>query len=404
MKRMATTTICGALFCAFALPAIAADTSGFIYGEVVTDRGSTYEGRLRWDNEEAFWTDFFNSVKERIPAEDDMPRDRRKKREKIKIFGIPLGVRWDDYSGSRTFKARFGDITRIQVDGGDRATLVMRDGFKLEVDGGSNDIGATIQIWDEGVGEVDVEWENIDEIRFKKAPSKLDVDAFRLYGTVKTRSGDFTGTIQWDQDEGLSTDKLDGETRDADMSIAFGRVETIERHSSRSSRVVLKDGREFILSDSNDVDDDNRGIFVDDDRYGRVLISWDAFERVDFVEPKNSGADYASFAKAGPLRGKVTSGSRIYEGEIAFDVDESRSWEIFDGNARDIEYSIQMGRIRSIVPRGYDRVDLTLKNGEKLQLSDTADTGDGNRGIVIFRDEGRSTYLEWDEVDRVDFK
>lgn len=402
MKRLTGILVTGLI--AAALPAAGQDTSGFLYGQVITDRGSTYEGRLRWGKEEAFWSDLFNSVKESIDAEEEMPRERLKRREKIKIFGIPIGVRYENYSGSRTFKARFGDIAEIEVDGGDRATLTMRDGQRIEVDGGSNDIGATIHIWDKGVGELDVEWEKIDRIVFKKTPANLKVEGHRLYGTVTADSGSFTGTIQWDQDEGLSTDALDGETRDADMSIPFGNVRTIERHSSRSSRVVLTDGREMILEGSNDVDDDNRGIFVDDVRFGRVLVTWDAFDRAEFSVPKGSGPSYESFAKSGPLRGKVTAGTRIYEGQIVFDVDESRSWEIFDGNARDVEYNIPMALIRTIEPRGYDRVELTLVSGDTIELSDTADTGDGNRGVVIYRDEGRASYLEWEDVDRIEFR
>ena len=44
----------------------------------------------------------------------------------------------------------------------------------------------------------------------------------------------------------------------------------------------LDDGRKLRLRGSNDVDDDNRGILVEDPRYGRVEISWDDFERLEF--------------------------------------------------------------------------------------------------------------------------
>src|SRR6202008_212332 len=36
--------------------------SGFLYGKVYT-RGNSYEGQIRWGNEEAFWTDYFNAAK-----------------------------------------------------------------------------------------------------------------------------------------------------------------------------------------------------------------------------------------------------------------------------------------------------------------------------------------------------
>src|ERR1044071_1360192 len=40
----------------------AQSNEGFMYGKVTT-RSNTYEGQLRWGNEEAFWTDYFNAAK-----------------------------------------------------------------------------------------------------------------------------------------------------------------------------------------------------------------------------------------------------------------------------------------------------------------------------------------------------
>ena len=128
-------------------PAAAYDTSGFIYGKITTERGATYEGRIRWGNEEAFWGDYFNSVKEDRPF-DHLAKKDRGRREPIKIFGITIGVRWDeDYDASRMFKTRFGDIQRIEVGRGGEATLLMKSGREYDIDGGSNDIGGEISVF-----------------------------------------------------------------------------------------------------------------------------------------------------------------------------------------------------------------------------------------------------------------
>ena len=55
----------------------------------------------------------------------------------------------------------------------------------------------------------------------------------------------------------------------------------------------------------------SRGIYVDDLRYGRVLISWDAFDRVDFGGPGaghgTGGPAWGDFQPGGPLTGIVTT-------------------------------------------------------------------------------------------------
>jgi hypothetical protein len=45
---------------------------------------------------------------------------------------------------------------------------------------------------------------------------------------------------------------------------------------------VLRDGRSFELTDSNDVDDGNRGVYVERADGTLVLVPWDRFERVEF--------------------------------------------------------------------------------------------------------------------------
>jgi hypothetical protein len=52
---------------------------------------------------------------------------------------------------------------------------------------------------------------------------------------------------------------------------------------SRSSvRVTLLDGREFVMRGSNDVNDENKGIFVKQADGETVLVDWEEFDRVEF--------------------------------------------------------------------------------------------------------------------------
>lgn len=381
----------------------ATDPTGFVYGKVTTESGSSYEGRIRWGAEEAFWGDHFNGTKEHRTLPEDMP-ERTRKRTPIKIFGITIGVRWDEQSQSRAFKAAFGDIREIHVRGSDSARVLMKSGSEYGIDGGSNDLGAKIAVWDPGIGKVDIEWDHVDSIEFSATPKRLDVDERRLHATVHTNQGEFRGFIQWDQDECLSSDKLDGDSRDAELSIEMGRIRTIERRSRDSSRVVLVDGREFVLDGSNDVDSDNRGIFVNDPRYGRVLVTWDAFERIEFDEVDRTGPAYDDFEPGDALRGTVTdTDGGKHRGVVVFDLDETETWELFDGNRRGIEYAIPFHMIRAVVPESGDSSRVVLRGGEEIELEDTADAGEGNAGVLVLENGREKVYLPWDEVRRIDF-
>lgn len=381
-------------------------TDGFLYGTILTRSGNEYEGRLRWGSEESFWGDLFNSSKAELPWQEEIPEAHRGRRNTIEIFGLEIGWRDEDDRG-RQLIARFGDIDRIEVTGRDDAVLVMKSGRRVEVDGGSNDLGrnAEITVWDASLGAVEIEWRNVESIQFAAAPADLEVDAHRLYGTVHTEAGEFRGWIQWDQDECLSTDELDGDTPDGDVDVPMGNLRTIERRSRRSSRVVLQDGRELVLDGTNDVNSENRGIFVEDERFGRVLVSWDAFERVEFSEPPGSGPSYGSFPAGGPLHGTVTTrDDREHTGRLVYDADEEETWELLNGDQDGVEYYIPLALVRSVTPRGLDRSRVELTTGETLDLENSADIGEGNAGVLVLRDDERPTYIPWDEVERVGFE
>jgi len=388
-----------------ALPAQAADPQGFLYGKITTRSGSTYEGRLRWGKEEAFWGDHFNSIKGERPYVDQAPRRKRGHREAIKIFGITIGSRWEGVSDDRSLIARFGDIRKIETRRHDEAVLIMKNGSEIEIDGGSNDLGGKIHIWDREIGKVEVRWDHIEEVEFLPAPPNLEVDATRLYGTVHARTGTFKGFIQWDQDECMSIDKLDGETRDSELSIEMGNIRTLERHSRDSTRVVLYSDREFILDDSNDVNSENRGIFVDDPRYGRVLVKWNAFERLDFEKPRDTGPRYDDFAPAKALWGTVTDeDGKSHRGRIVYDLDEAESWELLNGDYHDVRYYIPFDRVASIIPENQDSSRVVLGSGEELTLEDRVDMGDGHDGVLVLAgEESKPLYLAWNDIRRIDF-
>ncbi len=189
----------------------------------------------------------------------------------------------------------------------------------------------------------------------------------------------------------------------------FDSVRSIARHPEGGSVVTLIDGREVALSGTRQVDRGNRGVYVGDRRYGRVLVSWDAFERVGFSAPGDSlgsGPAYGDFHPGFPLVGTVTTrDGRRLAGRLVFDLDESETTETLDAPARGVDYTIPFGLIASILlPEAAGRAAVTLQSGEELRLERAGDLGGENAGVLVFGG-GRENpeYVAWADVERIAF-
>lgn len=381
------------------------DNQGFIYGRVTADSGTEYEGFLRWGTQEAFWDDLFNSVKKDLPSYHYLERGDaerlRGRGSRVRVLDRDLRV---EYPSSRQFVSRFGDIASIEPGRRGNTLLVMRNGSEYEVEGGSDDVSDPIHVDDAGLGEIDLRWDRITRIEFSAAPRGADPGAVRLYGTVETRSGTFQGFIQWDKDECLNTDLLDGDTEDGDVQIRMGSIESIERLSRRASLVVLKDGREMRLEGSNDVNEENRGIMIQDERFGRVTVYWQSFDRLTFSDPPGSGRGFGDYAPLGDLRGTVIDqdGER-FSGRIVFDLDESQGWEMLNGELDGNDFDIPFVDVASVEPMRGGVTRVSLRSGETLELEGTQDVGSENSGILVFDDGPNPLYIAWRDVDRIEF-
>jgi len=401
--RLLLATFAVAALAGSAEVAASQDVRGYLYGTVETSSGNSYTGLLRWGREEAFWDDHFNASKQDEPATGRLPRGYRRPGRKVEVFGLEVSGPWESAWSQRQLIVRFGDLAEIRPRGGDRAELVFRNGESLRIDGGSNDLGGKITVWDATVGKIDVDWNRIRAIRFAPTPASARPEGQRLSARVRTLVGEFSGYLQWDKEEALTVDELDGEADDGDVSIPMGRIRSIERRSRRSSRVELVDGRVLELSGTNDVDSSNRGIVVEDARFGRVEIPWDVFERAEIEVAKDSGRGYDDYAPLGEIRARVTlRGGRTREGRIAYDLDETHLWEMLNGEQDDVDYDIPFVRVRQIRPLGR-RAEVVLDNGQKLRLEGQTDVGDDHAGIA-FLDGAEEDYVTWDEVELVEIK
>jgi hypothetical protein len=336
------------------------------------------------------------------------PERLPKERPGVEIFGIKVRGEERQADLGRPFMARFGDIARIEAHGTD-ARVTLKSGAVSDLNRfDASDFDDGVRVWDARRGAVDLDSRFIRIIELL-SPARPSAAPYRLHGTVRTRQGDFTGFIQWDREEGLGSDELDGRTADGEQSVRFDTIRSIARQARRSSRVTLADGREIVLSGTREVGEGNRGMYVDDPRYGRVLISWDAFERVDF-SAAGAGPAYDDFPPGGPLTGSVTTrDGRRLAGRLVYDLDESEVTETLDAPSGGVDYTIPFGLIAAVAPHGSEGdgaalARVTLHSGEELQLRRAGDLANRNAGMLIFMDgRERPEYVPWAEVEQVDF-
>lgn len=386
----------------------------YIYGRITTIDGVGYEGRIRFGGgEEAFWSDFFNGVKLENPwAAEVPPGELPKDRDAIEIFGVRIFEREEPVDLARPFMVRFGDMVRVASQGRDvYVTLKSEAVIKLDQFSAS-DFDDGVRVWDQRHGIVDLDSLRVRDIEFREAPGSANAPG-RLFGTVSTKQGTFTGFLQWNRRKNLGSDIFDGRSDGKAVRVPFDTIQAIARRSQDGALVTLRDGREMVVSGTRDAGEDNLGIYVDDPRYGRVLVSWDAFKRVAFgaegpgKEPRSPA--YDDFPQAGPLMGAVTTrtGRRI-AGRLVYDLDECEAIETLDAPSGGIDYSILFGMIATIVlPRPEmqetGHATITLHTGEELILEDSGDLSRENAGMLVFG-TGRQDveYVRWGDVARID--
>jgi hypothetical protein len=386
---------------AFVVESQAQSHEGFIYGKVYTNR-STYTGPIRWGKEEVLWTDLFNatkvdnSFKKLVPEKDG---------NSWSVDNWDLGSIWENTT-THQFTCQFGNMKEMKIINDDDVLIKLKSGGQIKVEDGGNDIGEKVQVMDPELGIISIDWHNIERIEFLPTPSKLNqVFGMPLYGTVEgVRNEKYTGFIVWDNDERLTTDKLDGDSDDGDVSLAFNDVASIERRG-RGSRVITKSGRDLFLDGSNDVNDENRGVMIVTPNVGVVKFSWDAFRKVTFETPKNTGPTFNDFIAPRLLSGTVSrlDGSDV-SGQIVFDIDETIDFEILEGEENGIDYLIPFKNIKSITPKNYDYSQVELLSGQTLLLGDGRDVSGKNAGVLVFeKDKKEPIYISWRRVNQVTF-
>lgn len=387
------------------------ESQSFIFGDIYTVEGETIEGFIRWGKEEVYWSDFLNATKRYNPYLQYLTKEDRRfiesgENKQSNWLGDLISEAIDiDGQYLHSFACRFGDVESIKAAGGNSIEVKLKRGGSHLFKTGSNDLGATLHIFDKSGKERSIEWDRVDQVRFKAVPNDW-TNPYKgpLWGKIETIAGTFVGQIQWDHDERCGWDVLDGDVKDKDLSIPFADIKVIAREG-RGSYVILKDGSELFLSGSNDVNEGNRGIIVNIPSMGRIDVPWEEFIKVSFLEENPPLPAYTEFIGSRKLKGSVkTSDGASFSGEIVYDLDEAYTYEVLNGRQELSEWEIPFEFIQSIQPKNYKYSTVKLKSGEVLLIGRMQDVSESNSGILVFTSPEKTTYIPWERVLEIIFQ
>jgi hypothetical protein len=227
-----------------------------VHGTLRDRAGNTFTGEISWAGTPAYASDLFV---EPGPASEGLP---------------------------------FGSISVIERTGRSAARLTLASGETVAV-GGANAprfAGRTIRVLDPQLGQVQMSWNEVAELRLHPAETVRARDTFtggrRLRGVVVAQSGEqHSGWVRWDNDEEFGWELLNGRDGNRTLAIELSHVREIRRRSTRNVEVTLHDGRTFEMDGSNDVSFGNKGVVVERDDGTLRFVDWTSLQQVTFEAP-----------------------------------------------------------------------------------------------------------------------
>ncbi len=364
------------------LPTADSRAAASVYGEITLRNGTTMNGALRWGEQESLWFHHFNGDRatpfdlESLPEEINSTLSDKLPGRQFQLGGHTVELR--KFMGRQPltpqpFAVEFGAIDRLEVNG-QRVTIVLRDGATIDADGGSNDIGADIEVMDSNGGTTEIDWDDIEQVQFRQAPAEHPLFLPPLYAHVRTINDQrLSGTILWDVDEAYPNEILDAEEDGREIEIPFSEITALARDGD-STRVTTRNGQTQLLTGTNDVNNGNRGLMVTSEQ-GEIVMAWRLFDSLSLVElPIAQLPDRSAWANIGLLRGEVVdSDGNRQSGKLVLDLHQHHQAEHIEGDSNDMEWAIGLRHVASISPdaEAPHRLLVTTVDGKRVQMAST---------------------------------
>ena len=177
----------------------------------------------------------------------------------------------------------------------------------------------------------------------------------------------------------------------------FGDIDKIKILSDTRATIIFKNGQRIMVSKSqtNDI-----GTHVNVYSFTGVKqkISWSKINQVQFL-PFPEGR----YSQLGvPIYGKIETIHGIFEGFVAWDMDERVSTDKLGGFHDADKEDIPFGRIKKIEVEG-DGSMVTLNSGESFFMNNHRDVNQNNKGIVVKVKDIGHIIVHWEEFISAEF-
>lgn len=401
----------GLLSTAFAVHA--ANPEPVIYGTVTDESGKQVTGTIRWGDQEAFLSDIFNGEKIATIGIEHLSNDEKEALEdhqpgpQAKIGGVQ--ITFISLFGSEIempyYSVPFGAIKQLTVDdANDLFVATLHDGTELKSTNNSNDLTDEIFVMTAEGNTIEYDLEDIKSVVFAAAPTTAKTYDDGIYGTVTSEFGTFQGRIMWDKDERMVSEKLDGSENNQEYEIKFADIKRIEKKDN-ASWVTLKNGQSHLLTGTNDVDNSNRGIWLDNPQFGRLEINWNQFKEAVFEDVDVKWMTFNDYQQNSRiLSGTITleDDSVVQADGIAYDLNHQSSAELLEVDVNKTNRLIPLGTIKSITKINELSATLAMRDGSQLVAYGNRVVNRDNNGILTqIGDEYR--WIMWQDIKSIEF-
>lgn len=386
--------------------------SSVLYGTVTAQNGQQYRGQLRWDDEEALWHNFFRGYRTEFTlTERNSSVAAAHRRKQRGITGASFGFMelWKDKTDDAElhFECAFGYLVRIVNHRADNYAMVtLKGGRQIQLKGGRGDLGDDIVIYDQKTASrVELPFGDIARIDFSPTPPGLiSVPGQAVFGEVLTTAGTFTGYISWDLEECLTQDIISGRREGTRVDIAFGNIRTLIAEGE-GSQITLTNGRSLFLNDHDDVDRGNHGIRIFLRGSIAVQLPWEGFVSLNLRSPSFALPRYEDYGTPHALKGRITlADGSMLTGQFVYDLEESLDCEILNGVNGNATYYLPFASVAAVVPRNDRFATVRLRSERELLLGGNPDVNGTNNGILIEATWRNGQFVQWKDIQRVDFE